>query len=109
MLTVQDTYSDKSTVSVCEIPYLQICASSADGSQCDVLINRIIRFSMQLGVLWDCLHVACLVHNDDCGWKLHRRSHVDTAIGSSGIPSARWSEIIGLDLRDLLSRSVGFR
>ena len=40
---------------------------------------------------------------------MSRQSHVDTDIGSGGIPSARWSEIIVLDIPELSSRSVGFR
>jgi len=40
---------------------------------------------------------------------MSHQSHVDTDIGSGGIASARWSEIIRLDLPDLSSRSVGFR
>jgi hypothetical protein len=39
------------------------------------------------------------IPDDDSSCKLHRGSHAEAEATSSDVPSARWSEIVGLDLR----------
>lgn len=47
-------------------------------------------------------HVTHIIKNGDWGWKLRRSSHVEADVASSDVLSARWSEVVGLDLlRDL--------